>query len=197
MAWNEEPSDWSNINNCRIKYILKEIIIMNLRKLITASLLLAIGMILHQMTPPLVMGMKPDFSLAMMFIAIALCDDYKLTIVIGIAAGILAAATTTFPGGQLPNIIDKLITSQMAFLMFKIVKNKLNNQISMITVSIIGTLISGSVFLSSALFIVGLPAPFEVLFLTVVIPATAINTVASAVLYNIVNLSLKYSHLQV
>lgn len=169
---------------------------MNLRKLVTASLLLAIGMILHQMTPPLVMGMKPDFLLAMMFIAIALCDDYKLTVVIGIAAGILTAATTSFPGGQLPNIIDKLITSQIVFLMFKIFKNKLNNQISMITVSIIGTLISGSVFLASALFIVGLPAPFEVLFLTIIIPATAINTIASAVLFNIVNLSLKYSHLQ-
>lgn len=169
---------------------------MNLRKLVTASLLLAIGMILHQMTPPLVMGMKPDFLLAMMFIAIALCDDYKLTVVIGIVAGILTAATTTFPGGQLPNIVDKLITSQVAFLMFKIVKTKLSNQISMITVSIIGTLISGSVFLASALFIVGLPAPFEVLFLTIVIPATAINAIASAVLFNIVNLSLKYSHLQ-
>ena len=169
---------------------------MKLRKLVIASLLLAIGMIMHQMTPPLVLGMKPDFSLAMMFIAIAICDDYKLTVVIGIAAGILAAATTTFPGGQLPNIVDKIVTSQMVYLMFKIVKSKLNSQISMVIVSIIGTLISGTIFLASALFIVGLPAPFVVLFLSIVIPSTIINTIASAVLYNIVNLSLRYSHLQ-
>lgn len=169
---------------------------MKLRKLVIASLLLAIGMIMHQMTPPFVMGMKPDFSLAMMFIAIAICDDYKLTVVIGIAAGLLAAATTTFPGGQLPNVVDKIITSQMVFLMFRIIKDRLNSQVSMITVSIIGTLLSGSIFLASALFIVGLPAPFTVLFLSIVVPATIINTIASAVLYNIVNLSLKYSHLQ-
>jgi hypothetical protein len=167
---------------------------MNLKKLISTSLLLAIGMLLHQITPPFIMGMKPDFLLAMMFIAIMLSEDYKMTVVIGIVSGILTAATTSFPGGQIPNIIDKIITSQVVFLLFRIMRERFNNQFTMILISIIGTIISGTIFLSSALLIFGLPAPFKVLVFTVVIPAAVINTFAVAILYNAVALSLRYSH---
>ncbi|MBP3915231.1 MAG: tryptophan transporter, partial [Clostridium sp.] len=41
---------------------------------------------------------------------------------------------------------------------------------------IIGTLISGTTFLLSAQYIVGLPAEFSILFVTIVIPALLINT---------------------
>ncbi len=34
---------------------------MNLKKMIICSLLLAIGLLLHQISPPLLFGMKPDF----------------------------------------------------------------------------------------------------------------------------------------
>jgi hypothetical protein len=166
---------------------------MNLKKTISAALLLAIGMILHQITPPFILGMKPDFSLAMMFIAIVLSDDFKMTLIIGIVAGIFAAATTTFPGGQIPNIIDKLITSQLVFFLFRTMKDKFNKQIVMVIISIVGTLISGTIFLATALFLFGLPAPFKVLLLTVIIPATVINTFAASILYKAVSLGLKYS----
>lgn len=39
----------------------------------------------------------------------------------------------------------------------------------------VATLVSGTVFLTSALLIVGLPAPFAVLFTTVVLPAVLSN----------------------
>jgi hypothetical protein len=166
---------------------------MNLRKLIISSLLLAIGLVLHQVVPPILFGMKPDILLSMMFIAIILNKDYKLTLVVGLAAGILTAATTTFPGGQIPNIIDKLITSNCIFLLFKIVDNRFNHQIQMFIISIIGTLISGGVFLGSALLLVGLPggASFKALMLAVVLPATIVNTIACVVLYNAATISLK------
>lgn len=167
---------------------------MNLRKTITAALLLAIGMILHQITPPIFFGMKPDFSLAMMFIAIVFSDDLRMTLAIGLTAGVFAAATTTFPGGQIPNIIDKLITSQIVFFMFRALRDRLNKQTVMAIISVIGTLISGTIFLTSALFLFGLPAPFRILLLTVIIPATAINTIAASILYKAVSLGLKYSH---
>lgn len=167
---------------------------MNLKKLISTSLLLAIGMLLHQITPPFIMGMKPDFLLAMMFIAIMLSEDYKMTVVIGIVSGILTAATTSFPGGQIPNIIDKIITSQVIFLLFRIMRGRFNNQFTMILISIIGTIISGTIFLSSALLIFGLPASFKILVFTVVIPAVVINTFAASILYNAVALSMRYSH---
>jgi hypothetical protein len=172
-------------------FILKGMYIMNLRKLILCSLLLAIGMVLHQLVPPFLFGMKPDFLLSMMFIAIALSDDYKLTLLIGLAAGILTAATTTFPGGQIPNIIDKLITCNLVYFMFKALKNKFNNQIKMILISITGTLISGTVFLGSAFVIAGLPGPFLALMLAVVLPATLFNLGACMILYNSAQIAMK------
>jgi hypothetical protein len=129
----------------------------------------------------------------MMFIAIALSDDYKTTLVVGLAAGVLTAATTTFPGGQIPNVIDKLITCNAVFLMFKVSKKLLNHQVQMVIVSLVGTLISGAVFLGSAAFIVGLPggASFTALMLAVVVPATLVNTVACVFLYNAAYLASK------
>ncbi|NMM64717.1 tryptophan transporter [Clostridium sp. P21] len=164
---------------------------MNLKKLITNSLLLAIGAVLHQITPPLVLGMKPDFSLAMLFIIMILNEDYKSCISAGLIAGILAAATTGFPGGQVPNVVDKLITANVMFLFLKPIRKVLNNQIKIILTTAIGTLISGTAFLSLASIMAGLPASFRVLFLSVVLPAVLINTVAGSVLFNAINVALK------
>ncbi len=164
---------------------------MNLKRLITNSLLLAIGAVLHQITPPLVLGMKPDFSLAMLFIIMILNDDYKSCISAGLIAGILAAATTGFPGGQIPNVIDKLITANVMFLFLKPIRKALNNQIKIIITTAIGTLISGTAFLTLASIMVGLPTSFRVLFLSVVLPAIVINTVAGSVLFNAINVALK------
>ena len=130
---------------------------MKLKSFVLSSLFLAIGFLLHQITPPFLFGMKPDFLLIMMFISIFLVDDHKLTTIVGIVSGILTAATTTFPGGQIPNLIDKIITCQVVYMLFKILKNRVNNNITIILVSFIGTFISGLVFLYSALIIVGLP----------------------------------------
>lgn len=164
---------------------------MNIKKIVINSLLLAIGAILHQITPPLVLGMKPDFYLTLLFIIIILNDDYKICLCCGIVAGLLSAASTTFPGGQLPNIIDKFITTNVIFLIMIPFRKILNNQIKIVVITAIGTIISGFVFLTSASIMVGLPGSFRILFLSIVIPACAINTVASIVLFNAINIALK------
>ena len=79
---------------------------MSLRETLQVALLLAIGTLLHLITPGYGGGMKPDLLLSMLFIVILLKPKLQPTIVAGILAGLLAALTTTFPGGQLPNIID-------------------------------------------------------------------------------------------
>ncbi len=164
---------------------------MNIKKLVINSLLLAIGAVLSQMTPPLVFGMKPDFSLALLFIIILLNNDYKTCLCAGIVAGLLSALTTTFPGGQLPNIIDKIVTTNIMFLFLMPIRNVLNNQLKILIVTAVGTIVSGTVFLTSAFFIVGLPTSFRLLFLSIVIPACVINTVAGSVLFNAINIALK------
>jgi len=146
---------------------------MKTNKIIITSLLLAIGLILHQITPGIILGMKPDLQLVFMILAIILTKDFKLTLITGIVAGILCALTTTFPGGQLPNIIDKTITCICIYFIYKNFNS--NSPIKLASIYFLGTLISGSIFLSSALIIFGLPAPFSILFVSIVLPTAAFN----------------------
>lgn len=164
---------------------------MSIKKIIINSLFLGIGAVLHQITPPILLGMKPDFSLAMLFIIMVLNEDYKTCLTAGIVAGILAAATTTFPGGQLANVVDKLITTNVMFLVLMPLRKAFNNQIKVIIASVLGTLVSGTSFLTVALITVGLPANFRILFLSVVLPACLINGIAGTVLFNALNVALR------
>ena len=147
---------------------------MKTNKLIITSLLLAIGLILHQITPGIFLGMKPDLLLVFMILSLTLTKDFKLTIITGIVAGILGALTTTFPGGQLPNIIDKVITSIVVYGLYKNLNP--NSPLKLGCIYFLGTIISGSIFLGSALILFGLPAPFLILFVSIVIPTSVINS---------------------
>ncbi|WP_338780872.1 tryptophan transporter [Metabacillus sp. FJAT-52054] len=159
---------------------------MKTRELVTMSLFVAIGLALHSIIPPIFLGMKPDMMLTMMFLGIALFPTLKNTLLLGVLTGILSALTTGFPGGQLPNIVDKPLTA-LAFFLLLTVAGKLASKL--VTVSILtaaGTILSGVIFLGSALLIVGLPGGFTALFITVVLPATALNTIAISLIYPIV-----------
>ena len=66
----------------------------NTKKLIMNALLLAIGALLHQITPILGLPMQPDFALAMLFIIMILNDgDYKIILVSALITGIFTAMT--------------------------------------------------------------------------------------------------------
>ena len=43
-------------------------------------------------------------------------DDYKDCLICGIIAGIFSGMTSSFPGGQVPNVIDKFITTNISFI---------------------------------------------------------------------------------
>ncbi|MGL5821517.1 MAG: tryptophan transporter [Sarcina sp.] len=171
----------------------------NTKKLVMNALLLGIGAILHQITPALGLPMQPDFALAMLFIIIILNDgDYKTTLVAGLVTGIFTAMTTKFPGGQIPNMIDKIITLHIVYVLVFIMNKfmsgleiKKRRLLQCIIVLPLGTLVSGTVFLVSALLMVSLPAPFIALFTTVVLPAIVINLIVGTVLFRIVEKSLK------
>lgn len=174
---------------------------MKTKKMIINSLLLAIGAILHQITPAIGLPMQPDFALAMLFIIMIINNnDYKISLISAIITGVFTALTTKFPGGQLPNIIDKLITVNLMYIILLTVNKTLeyiniNNIIKqnlLVIISfLLGTLISGTTFLLSSQYIVGLPAKFSILFVTIVIPALLINTIGGFILYQAINVSLK------
>lgn len=172
----------------------------NTKMLALNSILLAIGLLLHQITPALGLPMQPDLALIMLFtIMIINKDNYKTCLVAGIVTGIFTALTTKFPAGQLPNIIDKFVTVNVIFLiiylLYKLpfIQNMKSKKQDIIILSIIlpfGTLISGCVFLGSAQILVGLPGSFYALFMVAVAPAIIINLLAGLFLFKIVKSSI-------
>lgn len=160
---------------------------LKIRKLAINAILIALGAILHQITPPLG-TMQPDMAIAMLFVIVMINKDYKTSLVSAFVIGIFTALTTKFPGGQIPNIIDKLVTIQFIYLFVKLSGSKLNSIVIQMLIFAAGTLISGTVFVGSAALIVGLPAgvSFKMLFITVVIPATIINIPAGILLRKVV-----------
>ena len=159
----------------------------NTRQLVTNALLLAVGFLLHYVTPAIGLPMQIDFSLITLILVINLSKNHFSTcIASGIVTGIFSGLTTKFPLGFVPNLIDKIVTTVVAYLLIKLLdKTALSSKIKSIAVNAVGTLVSGVVFLGSALILVGLPTSFGLLFATVVIPAIVVNTVVGFLVSNL------------
>jgi hypothetical protein len=156
---------------------------MNTKNLVALSLLVGMGAVLHVVVPGFFLGMKPDMMLTMMFLGIILFPDKKSVLLVGAVTGVISGLTTTFPGGLVPNIIDKPVTAFVFFGILMLLKNFKFSIYSAAGLTAIGTIVSGIVFLGSAYYLVGLPGPFTALFAAVVLPAAVFNAVFMAILY--------------
>ena len=168
---------------------------MNTKNLVLMALLVAVGAALYVVTPGFVQGMKPDFMLTMMFIGILLFPTAKDTFLLGITTGVLSGLFTTFPGGFVPNIVDKTVTA-FIFLAAVILLSKIAQNIVAQAVLVgVGTIVSGAIFLSVALFVIGsdVGKTFGALFTLVVLPAVAFNAIAFVIIYPIVTNLVKRS----
>jgi len=155
------------------------------KRLVLFSLFLGIGAVLHLIIPGFFFGMKPDMMLVMLFLGILLYPELKTAALLGIGTGILTALTTTFPGGQLPNFFEKIITAFLILSLITLVKKVPNRYIKALVATALGTVISGSLFLMFAIIIAELPVSFNVLFVTVVLPAILLNTGLMAAIFPI------------
>lgn len=158
---------------------------MKIKDFAEVGLLLAIGFVLHTIFPPILFGMKPDFTLSMLFAIILLKGDFKLALLAGVTTGAFTALTTTFPGGQIANLVDKTLVTLILTPM--ILHFNLSQQTRPLIVGLInflGTLLSGVIFLSTAASLFGLPGSMIALILTVVLPAAIINTLAGVILFS-------------
>ena len=163
---------------------------MKIKNITLTSLLLAMGFILHSIVPGF-FGMKFDIFLSFLFLAIVIYPTTQNAMLAGISGGIITALTTTFPAGQLPNVIDKIITAFFVLMLVKMLQRVKNTSVKMAVIGFFGTIVSGTVFLTSALFLVGLPAPLSVLFVSVVLPAAVTNTAITVIVYNAFSMALK------
>lgn len=170
------------------------------KKLIINALFLAIGAILHQITPIIGLPMQPDFALAMLFIIMIINKgDYKTSLIAGLITGLFTALTTKFPGGQIPNILDKLIAINVIYIILYVIyklpfikglKERAQNYVILSLILSLGTFISGITFLSLAQIIVGLPADFNTLLSSIVVPSVIINLIVGIFLFKVINISL-------
>ena len=167
---------------------------MNTRTLVALSLFVGIGATLHLLIPGTFL-MKPDMSLLMMFLGILLFPGFKNVLLLGLATGLLSGLTTTFPGGFLPNLIDKPITAFLFYGMMILTAKYARTVTGAALLSTLGTVISGILFLGSAALIVGLPGPIMALILTAVLPATVLNGLLMGVMYPVVQSVMKRSSL--
>ncbi|WP_047982499.1 tryptophan transporter [Ornithinibacillus contaminans] len=166
---------------------------MNTRVLVILSLLVGIGAALHFVMPS-IYGVTPDMMLAMMFLGIMLFPKFNYVVVLAISTGVLSALATQAPGGQIANIIEKPITAFVFFALFILIKDRVNIKFSAPVLTAIGTLISGSIFLGLALYVIGLmEGVFLLGFVTAVLPAAGLNTILMIIIYPIVQQILKRS----
>ena len=91
--------------------------------------------------------------------------------------------TTSFPGGQLPNLIEKLITAVFVYIVVKKIYANHITTLRLIILAAVGTFVSGVLFLSFAYILVGLPAPFYSLLIVGVLPAVVSNIIACLAIY--------------
>lgn len=161
-----------------------------IKKLTISGILLSVGFILHQIMPAGLGTVTFDFMLAVLFIVIMINKDLKTVMIAGICAGIITALTTKFPGGQLPNLVDKTLTASIVFLLMQLTKG-LPETWKLGLLGFLGTMVSGAIFLGSASFLAGLPASFRGLFISVVLPTAIGNTILTIFLYKIVVRSLE------
>ncbi|MBM7643820.1 LytS/YehU family sensor histidine kinase [Scopulibacillus daqui] len=161
---------------------------MKLHKLLLIAIFLGIGTIFHTLIPGIIFGMKPDMLLTMMFIAIFLFADRSNIFIVGLAAGILSGFTSTIPGGFIPNIIDKLITSLVIFALYCLLIRMMKHKAAALVSTAAGTAVSGAVFLSALTVLGALPVKtsFMAMFIAAVLPAVVINTIFAAIIYPII-----------
>lgn len=146
-----------------------------------SAIMAAVGYILHQISPgiPFLGGMKMDFLLLMMFFSIFMLDNIKEVLAVSAVFAIISALTSTFPGGQVANVVDKITTGVLVFYLFNFIGDRINSVARVILIAVIGTLYSGAIFLVIGLSMSGLQVPFSELYMAIVLPTTALNAVGA------------------
>lgn len=164
---------------------------MNTKKMVLNAILIAIGVILHVVSPSFGLPAQPDLALAMLFIIMLINKDYKTTLFAGIIIGIFTALTTKSAGGQLPNIVDKIITCNIMYFLMLPLRDKVSKNIEGIVLFIFGTLLSGTVFLTSLAIISGVNQAILPTLFAIVIPTAIVNAIVGMIIYKIVEQAIR------
>lgn len=168
---------------------------MKTKSLALTSVLIALGYVFHTVVPPLFLGMKPDLLLVMMFLAIMLAPTKQNVLIASMAAGVISALTTGMAGGQIANIVEKPITAFIFLGLFVLAQKVKVNTISAVLLTVIGTIVSGTLFLLVAMVVAGLPGSLFSFIGMIVLPTSAISGLIMFFIYPVANRFSKRSNL--
>lgn len=149
---------------------------LTIRNMTLSAALLAFGFVINTVSPPIFFGLKPDFMLIFLFTIILGVRNFRLTIAVSLTAGIILAFTTNFPGGQIPNVIDKAVIGVITYLCTPLLKGK-KRYIQAIYV-ICGSFISGFIFLLTANLFYKLPNELGNMVFAAILPLAILNGLA-------------------
>jgi hypothetical protein len=139
--------------------------------------------------------MKPDLLLVMMFLAIMLAPTKQNVLIASMAAGVISALTTGMAGGQIANIVEKPITAFIFLGLFVLAQKVKVNTISAVLLTVIGTIVSGTLFLLVAMVVAGLPGSLFSFIGMIVLPTSAISGLIMFFIYPVANRFSKRSNL--
>lgn len=168
---------------------------MKTKSLALTSVLIALGYVFHTVVPPLFFGMKPDLLLVMMFLAIMLVPTKQNVLIASMAAGVISALTTGMAGGQIANIVEKPITAFIFLGMFFLARKVKVNTYSAVLLTVIGTIVSGTLFLLVAMMVAGLPGSLFSFIGMIVLPTSIISGLIMFFIYPVANRFSKRSSL--
>ncbi|UOQ43505.1 tryptophan transporter [Halobacillus salinarum] len=169
---------------------------MNTRILTILSLFVGIGTVLHYVMPPFFFGMRPDMMLAMMFLGIMLFPKPRYVLLLSLATGLIAAITTTVPGGQVANLIDKPLSAAVFMLLLLSFRKGMEYKALPPLLTAVGTMVSGSIFLCIVIFLLGvMQTSFTALFLAVVLPTAVLNGGIMLVIYPLAKAFIRRSQM--
>ncbi|MCM3717493.1 tryptophan transporter [Fictibacillus phosphorivorans] len=168
---------------------------MKTKSLALTSVLIALGYVFHTVVPPLFFGMKPDLLLVMMFLAIMLAPTKQNVLIASMAAGVISALTTGMAGGQIANIVEKPITAFLFLGMFLLARKVKVNTINVVVLTVIGTIVSGTLFLLVAMMVAGLPGSLFSFIGMIVFPTSIISGLIMFFIFPVANRFSKRSSL--
>lgn len=164
---------------------------------IMTGFLLSISIILSQTIPSIIS--IPDFNGITLIIIILLNKrSYKKILIYGVFFGIISVFTTVSPNGQIPAFIDKIITTNIIYLLIKAL-NKFDKDIVVNIILFTGVFVGNMIYYILWFQINGMlifnfryeyMVLLEVIFLFVI--SAIVNTIIGKNIFKLVNKCIKY-----
>ena len=160
---------------------------MKLMDIFDVIFLLVAGALYHLVFPgiPIAGGMKPDVSLAILFILIILKKDFRLIILSAIILGVMTTMTSSLVDGAWINLVEKILTATLVYYFAKFINSKYNleDTYPVLLISSLGAVISAFIFIIMTYIFGVMPGPIPVLLQKIIIPSAILNIGATYVLY--------------